>query len=162
MEPKYIAAIKAGIIGAVILAVLALINNLIDYFNINLIGLSCFIFALELLTLAGAGALAIKMAPGLIGQLEDALVTGGVAGAIAFILGGIVGLILSVLFTIITATTYDISGSFGGFPNATAASLFTGLCAICCLPILLVILGIIGAVVGAIGAAIYYELSEKK
>jgi len=161
MEPKYVAAIKAGIIAAVVLAVLALINNLIDYFNISFFGLSCLIFLLQLAVLAGAGAMAVKMAPGLIRSLEDSLAVGAVAGAVTFILGGIIGLVLSFLFSLIKATSYDIAHPISGFPEATGASLFTGICAICCLPILLVIIGIIGAIVGAIGAAIYYEVAGK-
>lgn len=162
MEPKYVEAIKAGIIAAVVLAVLALINNLIDYSNFTFVGLSCLILLLQLAVLAGAGAMAVKMAPGLIRSLEDSLVVGAVAGAVAFILGGIVGLVLSFLFSLIKATSYDITHPISGFPQATGASLFTGICAICCLPVLLVIIGIIGAIVGAIGAAIYYEVAGKQ
>ncbi|HEY3274514.1 MAG TPA: hypothetical protein VGJ92_12155 [Methanocella sp.] len=161
MDPKYVAAIKAGIIAAVILAMLALVNNLIDYVNISFFGLSCLIFFLELAVLAGAGAMAVKMAPGLIRSLEDSLAVGAIAGAVTFILGGTIGLVLSFLFSLLKATAWDITHPISDFPEATAGSLFTGICAICCLPVLLLIIGIIGAIVGAIGAAIYYEVAGK-
>jgi hypothetical protein len=162
MDPKYVEAIKAGVIAAVALAVLALINNLIDYTNFTFAGLTCLIMFLQLLVLAGAGALAVRMLPGRIRSLEDALASGAVAGAVAFVFGGLVGLVLSFLFSLIKATAYDITRPIQGFPDMTGASVFTGICAICCLPVLLAVIAVLGAIVGAIGAAIYYEVAGKK
>jgi hypothetical protein len=163
VDPKYVAAIKAGIIGAVILAVLALINNVIDFINIRGLGfLPCCLFIVEIVLLLGVGALAVNMAPGLIKKLEEALVSGAIAGAITLILAGIVGIILGFLFAMLKATTYDLTRPIQGMPELPHWGLFAGICAVCCLPIVLVIVGVIGAIVGAIGAAIYYETSYKK
>jgi hypothetical protein len=171
MEPKYVEAIKAGIIGGVILAVLQLISELLSLLNVvkvedytysatpTITGamataaiFGCGICILYIVVLAGTGAMAVRMSKGLLRDLNDAVVNSAFAGAVAGLIWGITGIILGILSPMIKPEYTSAASKLGG-------SLISGICGvICCLPASLVI----GAVIALIGGAIYYELAGKK
>ena len=94
MELKYIQAIKAGVIGGVILAVCMLVRLFIDIISTNsysyvpgvssgLMGmglLSCCIFIVEIIVLVGTGALAVQMARSLVVKMDEAAMVGAAIG----------------------------------------------------------------------------------
>jgi hypothetical protein len=169
MEAKYVEAIKAGIIGGVLLAVLALISQLasiLGYINVEdytsdpgaalALGLgaaiSCCICLLYIVVLAGTGALAVKMTNLLLRDLNDAVMVSAVSGAVAGIIWGGISIVLSMLGELIKGSGYGVAGRIGG-------SLFSGICGlICCLPGA----AIIGIVIAVVGGAIYWAVILKK
>jgi hypothetical protein len=171
MESKYVEAIKAGIIGGVILAALELLSNLGSLLNIikvedlpteanpTITGavmaaavFGCCICFLYLIVLAATGAIAVRMTKGSLRDLSDAVVNAAFAGAVAGLLWGVISIILRILTDIISPNHATLASKFG----TSAASGICGV--ICCLPAQI----IIGAVIALIGGAIYYELSSKK
>ncbi len=170
MEAKYVEAIKAGIIGGVILAVLALISqlasilgyvNVEDYTNdpssilaVAGVGLaiSCCICLLYIVALVGTGAIAVRMSNLLLRDLNDAVIVSAVAGAVAGLIWGIVSIVLSMLGELIKGSGSGVAGRVGG-------SMFSGICGlICCLPAAI----IIGIVIAVVGGAIYWAVILKK
>ena len=169
MEAKYVQAIKAGIIGGVILAVCMLVNMFIGIINSNsysgvpdisagLMGLgllSCCIFLVEIVILAGTGALAVQMAKSLVVKLDEAAVVGAIAGAIA----GLIGTVIQVISAVVTPWLSNVSSYSNYYPygnyglGSSTFSMVTGLvgAVICCGPVLI----IVGAILAAIGGAIY-------
>lgn len=160
MEAKYMQAIKAGVIGGVILAVGMLINLFISIITSNLsaftgLGLvSCCIFLLEIVVLIGTGALAVKMAGPLVTKLGDAIAIGAVSGAVAGLIGTVVQVVDAVVRPSLTSVPsyIDYYGTDYGVGTSVLSSLGAmGATICCCGPALI----IIGAVLAAIGAAIY-------
>jgi hypothetical protein len=171
MESKYVEAIKAGIIGGVILAALELISNLASLLNfikvediptgatpeltgavMTAAAFGCCICLLYIVVLAGTGALAVRMNKGLLRDLNDAVANSAFAGAVAGLIWGVIGVILGILSPLIKPEYTSATSKLGG-------SLFSGICGvICCLPAALVI----GAVIAIVGGAIYYEMAGKK
>ena len=170
MEAKYIQAIKAGVIGGVILAVCMLVRLFIDIINTNnassyvsgiynpgimtgLAGLglvSCCVFLVEIVVILGTGALAVMMAKSLIVKMDEAFVVGAVAGAVA----GLFGTVIQVLGAIVTpwlthATYMDYYYSYGSGILSTLGGV--GISILCCGPVLI----IVGAILAGIGGAIY-------
>jgi hypothetical protein len=171
MEPKYGEAIKAGIIGGVILAGLELLSTLTTLLNLikaediptdanavkagvgmSLVVLGCALCFLYIVTLTGTGAIAIRMTKAMLRDLSDAVVTAAVAGAVAGLIWGVISIVFRILSDIISPNHATIASKLG----TSAAS---GICgAICCLPVQI----IIGIVLAIIGGAIYYGLTPKK
>lgn len=163
MEAKYTQAIKAGIIGGVILAACMLVNLFIEIINTDISAftglglLSCCIFLVEIIVLLGTGALAVKMATSLVAKLDESLIVGGMAGAIA----GLIGTIIQVVGAVIRpwlSNTSSYMNYYNYYPydygvGSSVLSMFGGVvgAACCCGPMLI----IIGAVIAAIGGAIY-------
>lgn len=167
MEAKYIQAIKAGIIGGVILAVCMLATLFIDIINSNayvysgLTGLgllSCCIFIVEIIVLVGTGALAVQMAKSLVVKLDEAAVVGAAAGAVA----GLIGTVIQVISAVVRPWLSNVS-SYANYYNyypyntygigSSTLSMFGGLVgAVCCCGPMLII---VGAILAAIGGAIY-------
>ena len=164
MEAKYIQAIKAGVIGGVILAVCMLATLFIDIANSNsyvysgLTGLglaNCCIFIVEIIVLAGTGALAVQMAKSLVVKLDEAAVVGAAAGAVA----GLIGTVMQVISAVVRPWLSNVSSYADYYPynsygiGSSTLSMFGGLvgAACCCGPMLI----IIGAILAAIGGAIY-------
>ncbi|HEY3421929.1 MAG TPA: hypothetical protein VGK13_02140 [Methanocellaceae archaeon] len=155
-------AIKAGVIGGVILAACMLVTLLIDIINSNtyvgLTGLGlvgCCVFILEIIVLLGTGALAVQMAKSLVVKLDEAAVVGAIAGALA----GLIGTVMQVIVAIVRPWVTNVS-SYSDVYNysqygvgSSALSMFTGVvgAVICCGPMLI----IAGAIIAAIGGAIY-------
>ena len=171
MEPKYVEAIKAGIIGGIILAALELISNIVSLLRIikaedlpteanpaltgavvAAILFGCCICILYIVVLAGTGAMAVSMSKGLLRDLNDAVVNSAFAGAVAGLIWGVASVVLGFLSSIINPDNATVASKFGG-------GIAKGICGIiCCLPAEIVI----GAVIALIGGAIYYELAGKK
>jgi|AGTN01.3.fsa_nt_gi hypothetical protein len=170
MEPKYVEAIKAGIIGGVILAIVQLISDLMSLLNVIKVDYSsyeygatptlsgelglaalfgCCICALYIVVLVATGAMAVRMNRGLLRDLNDAVINAALAGAVAGLIWGAVSVILGVLRQLINPDS--AAGRLGG-------SLISGICGVlCCLPAEIVI----GAIIALIGGALYYALAGK-
>jgi hypothetical protein len=171
MEPKYQEAIKAGIIGGVLLAALELISTLFSLLKLvkvediptgttpTLTGammgaalFGCCICILYIVVLAGTGAMAVRMGKGLFRDLNDAVVSSAFAGAVAGLIWGVSSVVLGFLREIIDPGNATVASKFG-------SGFVSGICGvICCLPAEI----IIGAIIALIGGAIYYELAGKK
>jgi len=172
MEPKYVEAIKAGIIGGVILAALQVVNTALTLLNVvnvdkfstdpnaaingglglGIAAIGCCLCLLYILVLGGTGALAVRMTRMMLRDLNDAIITSALAGAVAGIIWGVIAAILSMLQSLVKP---DYSGALSG----VGGSLFAGVCGIiCCLPIGLVI----GIILAIVGGAIYYSLAPKQ
>lgn len=167
MEPKYVEAIKAGIIAGILLAVLELISQIasmlkfIDVEDISgemtaVMGMGmivgCGICILFIVVLLGAGALAVRMTAPMLRDLNDALVVSALSGGVAGLVWGLVTVILGVLSPLISPELESPAGKVGG-------SVISGFCGlICCLPAEI----LIGVVLALIGGAIYYAIVVKK
>jgi len=169
MEAKYNEAIKAGVIGGVILAVLELINQFSGLIDLNsmssdaavgvglcVLGLCCCLFILYIIVLLGIGVLAVRMARPVIMDTRDAIVVSALAGAVGGLIWGVVGIILRFLMPLISPS---YSGEYNELSNRVGGSLVSGICGVvCCLPTALVL----GIVMAVIGGAIYAVLVPKK
>jgi hypothetical protein len=169
MEPKYVEAIKAGVIGGVILAALQLVQTLLSLLNVVRVenisttdpwasitgvglavgAINCCICLLFIVVLAATGAMAVRMTRGMLRDLNDAIIGSAVAGAVAGVIWGVLAAILGMVSNLIN-------------PNVTTGfgfSLLSGICGIlCCLPIGL----IIGVILAVVGGAIYYTMAPKQ
>jgi hypothetical protein len=155
MEAKYVQAIKAGIIGGVIIGVLIIVNDDLSALSV----LNCCDSIIIIIVMAGIGALGVKMASSLLRTLNDALIVAAVAGAIAGIIGAIVNIIMDIVSSLLTnnsiysSTLYD---SYG-YSTSTLSELGALGSICCCGPIIL-----IGAIMLAvIGGAVYGALILK-
>lgn len=164
MEPKYVEAIKAGIIGGVIVSVIELFVQLTtlvgiirnsDYSTDASGGLAvaafsiiCCLFILYLLVMLGTGMLAVRMARPWLRDIGEAMAASAVAGVVAGLIWGIVSDVLRMVVSLAGYDYTDTTSRIGG-------SIFFGVCGlICCLPI-----GVIVAVIlTIIGGAAYYAL----
>lgn len=164
MEAKYLQAIKAGVIGGVVLAVCMLVTLFIDiinsntYVGLNGLGLvSCCIFLLEIIVLLGTGALAVQMAKSLVVKMDEAAVVGAIAGALAGLIGTIMQVVLAVVRPwLVNTSSYSDLYNYSQYDygiGTSALSMLTGVvgAVICCGPMLI----IAGAILAAIGGAIY-------
>ena len=160
MEAKYLQAIKAGVIGGVILAVCMLVTLFIDIINSNTyVGLNglglvgCCIFLLEIIVLLGTGALAVQMAKSLVVKMDEAAVVGAIAGALAGLIGTIMQVVLAVVRPwLVNTSSYSDLYNYSQFDNGVISTLGgVGISIICCGPVLI----IAGAILAAIGGAIY-------
>lgn len=171
MEPKYMEAIKAGIIGGVLLAGLELVSMLITLLNVirvkdiptnanavkagiglGIVALGCTLCLLYIIILTGTGAIAVRMTKALLRDLSDAIVTAAAAGAVAGLIWGATSIVFRILSDIISPNHGTIASKLGS--GATS-----GICGvICCLPAQIVL----GIVLTIIGGALYYGLTSKK
>lgn len=162
MDLKYSQAIKAGIIGGVIVAMLILIRSGIDVigsWTTSLIGIiGCCIWIIELVLLIATGALAVHFARAALKDMNDALVAGAVSGGVAGLIAAGTTVIVAFITPFVLGSTY--TGDYTTAENlgiAGIASLFGGLgTACCCAPIWL----IVSIIIGAIGGAIYYSVKK--
>jgi len=158
MELKYSQAIKAGIIGGIIIVILIVLKFVVDFLSVKASGIIgcgiCCVWILILAAMMGTGALAVRFARTELRDLNDSLIVGAAAGAVAGILGSIAIIIDGVLEPIILPELYNafVTGMNSGFNP-----VFGGIGAICiCGPVLLVI----SVIAGAIGGAIYYMMKK--
>ncbi len=162
MEAKYIQAIKAGIIGGVVIGfciILTLIIGVIANSSTALSALgalNCCISILIVILLVGVGALGVRMASAHVTTLKDALIVSAVAGAVAGIISAVVYVIDSILSPLLAYNqVYDI---YGYSPiGMSALGGFGSIC--CCGPAILVISVILAVIGGAIYAAVKLKLS---
>ena len=174
MEAKYLQAIKAGVIGGIVIAACVLINFLVEVIqsmSLALAGIGlivCCVWILMVIVLVGTGALAVFFARALVVKLEEAVIVGVVAGIIAGIIATIMQVIVAVVRPwLVNSNIYNYSSVYNqysqyGIGNGLGSNLgqstvgvLASLC--CCGPAFIVI----GAVLAAIGAAIYASLKLK-
>ncbi|MCD1295888.1 hypothetical protein CUJ83_12870 [Methanocella sp. CWC-04] len=129
MDEKYISAIKAGVIGGVILSVIQLISNFIPC-------IGCLIVPI---TMMGVGVLALYLGANFVTKLIDAVVISGISGAIAGVIDGIVIMLL------ITLGGSLYSSSISGAGASFFAGIISMLFAIVMATIFAVIAGVIYA-----------------
>jgi hypothetical protein len=138
-------AIRAGVIGGIILAALAILGTLFTFCGLNIV-----LGLLAILTAAGTGALAARFARRHMGDMTEKLVLSGMAGAIAGAIDGILHVSLSLIRP--GFNSYSIFGFLG---NEVSALI--------CAPVLIIlyiaVIGIIAVIGGAIYAAIASDIS---
>ncbi len=162
MEAKYNAAIKAGVIGGILLAAYAVIMFVINLITWNAwvpgldflqSGCGCLLWPVVIVLSAGTGALAVKYAASLLTKLQDALMVSALAGAVAGLIYAVITIVIAVITPVLTSIYTDVGLSgLGG-------SAFAGICGIICLPVYIVIVAIIAAIGGAIYGALQLKLS---
>jgi hypothetical protein len=161
MEAKYIQAIKAGIIGGVVIGFCIILTLIVSVITSStaftaLGALNCCIFILIVILLVGVGALGVRMASAHVMTLNDALIVSAVAGAVAGIISAVVYVIDSILSPLLTYNqVYDIYGYSPAGMSALGA--FGSIC--CCGPAILVISVVLAVIGGAIYAALKLKLS---
>jgi hypothetical protein len=151
MGLKYNRAITAGIIGGVVLAVLAIValafQVVLGRFS-GLPGGSCCFWLLSLLVMLGVGAFAVYYArPGLY-KILDAAVVSLVAGAVAGAIDGVVQVVVSMLSP----------GYFGSITGLVGYEVRAVICA----PVTIICYMIVVAIVAAIGGLVYAALIAKR
>lgn len=175
MEAKYIHALKAGIIGGVIVAACVLLTFIIDVITSRSIALgalglvTCCVWIVMVVVLAGTGALAVFMAKGTIVKLEEALIIGAMAGAIAGLIATVMEVAEAIVRPWLINSASVLNYYSSSYPELSRYSQYGigsnlrqstwdvigGLC--CCGPAFI----IIGAILAAIGGAIYASLKLK-
>ena len=175
MDAKYIQALKAGIIGGILVAACIMVNLIIDIISsrMNSVGTlgmaTCCVWIIMVIIMAGTGALAVYYARTLIAKLEDAIILGGLAGAIMGIIATVMQIVVAVLrpwlvtsyvseyYSSLFPDLYQYSqyGGLGSNLGQSVSGVIGGIC--CCGPAFIVI----GVVLAAIGAAIYASMKLK-
>jgi hypothetical protein len=166
MEFNTSQAIKAGVIGGVLLALLNLmslvINVLVSWVDIAaLLGLlGCCIWLLGLVVAAGTGALAVKYTASNIQKLNDALKVSAIAGLAAGVISAVVQLIIAFVQPLISGTTYDYTSTL---PEGLGSGLGLGFMgaagyACCCAPLTIIFTIILAAIGGAIYAMVQLKI----
>jgi hypothetical protein len=167
MEAKYVEAIKAGIIGGVIIGFLVIVNLLIAVvasWSVALGGiglLNCCIFIFIVVAMAGVGALGVRMASAAIRKLTDALVVSAVSGLVAGLIGAVVYIISQIVSPWLTKSSYAYSSLYDTYGLSTAGlSALGALGSICCCgPVILIVAVILAMIGGAIYAALVLKVS---
>ncbi len=135
-------AIRAGVIGGIILAALAILGTLFTFCGLNIV-----LGLLAILTAAGTGALAARFARRHIGGMTEKVVLSGMAGAIAGAIDGILHVILSLIRP--GFSSYSIFGFLG---NEVSALI--------CAPVLIILYIVVIGIIAVIGGAIYAAISS--
>ncbi len=135
-------AIRAGVIGGIVLVVLSFLGTIFNFCGLNLI-----LGLLALLIAAGTGVLAARFAHRHIGGLSEAIVLSGMAGAIAGAIDGILHVVLSLI-----RPGFNSSSIFGFFGNEVSA--------LTCAPFVVILYIVIIAIIAVIGGAIYAALTS--
>ncbi len=160
MEAKYNAAIKAGVIGGVLLAICAIISLIIGLFP----ALSCLaglcLFILVIVIALGTGALAVMYATGTITKLVDAIVVSAVAGAVAGVIYAVVQVVIAFIQPFLNIGEYSYTSDIGSILagnaiGSAAGGMFTCICA----PVTVVIVIILAIIGGAIYGLLKLKLA---
>ncbi|MCD1295869.1 hypothetical protein CUJ83_12770 [Methanocella sp. CWC-04] len=159
MEPKYAQAVKAGVIGGILLALshvlMLVINVVISWIEaVTIIGLlGCCIWIFLMVIAAGTGALATRYAAPYITGINDALSLSAVAGLVAGILSAIAQMIIAFIEPILLGTTYEYTSTITeGLGTGLGLGLGSAVGSACCCAPFSILFTIIFA---AIGGAIY-------
>jgi hypothetical protein len=147
MESSYNHAISAGIVGGIVLAVLAFINLALQIVMGSFSGVivdSCCYWLLSLLVMLGVGALAVMFARHRLHSILDAVVVSLLAGGVAGAIDGVVRVFVDMLRP-------TFSGSLWGFVGREATTLI-------CAPVTIVAYIVIVAILAAVGGALYGAL----
>lgn len=141
MMDRFDHAIRAGIIGGIVLVALSFLGTIFNFCGLNLV-----IGLLALIAAAGTGALAARFAHRHIGGLTEAIVLSGMAGGIA---GAIDGILQVVLSMIKTGFNSSIFGFFGNEISALA-----------CAPFVVIVYIVAIAIIAMIGGVLYAALAS--
>jgi hypothetical protein len=146
-ESTYNHAIKAGIIGGIVLAALAFINLafqiVVGIFS-GLSGGSCCYWLLSLLVMLGVGALTVMFARHRLHSVLDAVVASLLAGAVAGAIDGVVRIIVDMIRP-------GFTGSIWGFVHGEVTTII-------CAPVTIIAYIVLVAIIAAIGGALYGSL----
>jgi hypothetical protein len=135
-------AIRAGVIGGIILAAFALLGTLFTFCGLNLV-----LGLLAILAAAGTGALAARFARRHIGGMMEVVTLSGLAGGIAGAIDGVIHVILSLI-----STGFNSNSIFG--------VLGAGINTLFCAPALIILYIVVIAVIAVIGGVIYAALAS--
>jgi len=135
-------AIRAGVIGGIILVVLSILNS---GFSITVLG--CIFGLLTIITALGTGALASRFAHHHMGGMTEVITLSGIAGAIAGAIDGILQVVPN--FIRPGFNSYTIFGFFG--KEVTA---------LLCAPGIILIYILMIAVLAMIGGVLYRALVD--
>lgn len=169
MEEKFIAAIKGGVIGGVLLAAYAVVQLVVNVINWNMaipgIGVAstvcgCLSWLVLLVVGVGTGALAVMFGAKALTKLVDAIVASAVAGAIAGIIYAVVIVVIAFIEPFLGFSTYaytsDIASDLAG---SALGSAFLGSVTCLCAPVYVIAIAILAVIGGAIYAALKLKLS---
>ncbi len=165
MEARYNAAIKAGVIGGVILAAYAVLTLVAAVLSIGIISgaCGCLFYPFILIVGAGTGALAVMYGANVITKWMDAVVTSAVAGAIAGVIFGVVYVVVQFLTPLVAAGTSAITSGTSDIGSQLAGSAglsaLTGGCACVCGIVWLAVIIILAVIGGLIYAALKLKLT---
>lgn len=165
MEAKYNAAIKAGVIGSILLAgyaVLQLLLNIVSGLVSIPLGMTCWCLWLPVLIILGAvtGAMAVNFASKVVTKLVDGIIVAAVAGAIAGVISVIIAVVIAFLAPLLNIDIYKIAPNFGlAIPVALSMSAFWGSIACLCAPVYVIIIIIMAVIGGAIWGALKLKLT---
>jgi hypothetical protein len=135
-------AIRAGVIGGIVLVVLSLLGTTFTFCGLNL-----FLGLIAVIAAAGTGALAARFARRHIGGLTEVMVLSGMAGAIAGAIDGILHVVLSLIRP--GFNSYSIFGFLGKEVSALT-----------CAPFVVFLYIVIIAIIAVFGGAVYAALSS--
>lgn len=163
MELKYSQAVKAGVIGGVVLALLIILRSgfdIIGSWTTSLLGIvGCCVWLVEIVVIMATGALAVRFALGLLKDMNDSLIVGAAAGGVAGLIGAGITVIMAFITPLISGTTYSGSDIGSGLGSGLGLSLVGGIGSACCCAPFYIIVSII---LGAVGGLIYYAVLGKK
>jgi hypothetical protein len=135
-------AIRAGVMGGIVLVVLSLLGTVLTFCGLNLI-----LGLVAILTAAGTGVMAARLARHHIGGLMETIVLSGMAGAIAGAIDGILHVVLSLV-----RPGFNSNSIFGFLGNEVSA--------LTCAPFVVILYIAIIAIIAMIGGAIYAAVSS--
>ena len=135
-------AIRAGVIGGIVLVILSILSN-----GPSICGLGCILGLLTILAALGTGALASRFARHHMGGMMEVITLSGIAGVIAGAIDGILQVVLNLI-----RPGFNSNTIFGFLGNEVTALL--------CAPGLIVLYVIVIAVLAMIGGVLYRALVE--
>ena len=158
MELKYSQAIKAGVIGGIVIIMLILLMLAVSVVSMSMGSAvtmaNCCVWLVVLIAMVAIGAIATHFARAGLRDLNDSLITGAVSGAIASILGTIFMVLEYVAVAYLFPAAYSsINPVLTSYTPGVAGLLLS----CCCGPFLIMA----SAVTGAIGGAIYYLAKQQ-
>jgi hypothetical protein len=169
MDAKYNAAIKAGVIGGILLAgyvVLQLLVNVVNTFtslpgiNILIIICGCLWWVVLVVLAAGTGAMAVNFASKVVTKLTDGLIVAAIAGVIAGIIYAVVAVVIGFITPLLKVGPYLSTSDLGVMLEQIAAVAAVAGVAVCiCAPLWLVIIVILAVIGGAIWGALKLKLT---
>lgn len=165
MEEKFIAAIKGGVIGGILLAAYVVVQLVINVINWNMaipgIGIAsticgCLSWPMLLVIGIGTGALAVWFGAKALTKLVDGIVASAVAGAIAGIIYAVTKVVIAFITPFLGFNMSDIAADLAG--NALG-SAFLGSLTCLCAPVYVIAIIILAVIGGAIYGALKLKLS---
>jgi hypothetical protein len=169
MDAKYNAAIKAGVIGGILLSgyvvlqfLLNVVNTLVTVpgMNMFILACGCLWWAALIILGAGTGAMAVNFASRVVTKLTDGLIVAAIAGAIAgliyVVMAVVIGFITPLLNIVPYLSTSDLGVMLGGSVGIAAAA---GIAVCICAPLWVVIIVILAVIGGAIWGALKLKLT---